>query len=179
MPEGLNQSLLEGILDSWNRNNTILINLLGAFSQGELEGFALEAKVMEGSPSIAVMFSHIHKTRYFWLSNTAPEFAENLSDLFEQQGEQRIAERDPQRIEQALNQSAKAIAEAVRYALETGRELKGENVAYDHPILLLQHMLWHEGYHVGQMMLALKALGHQMADQSAESAIWSVWRLEW
>jgi hypothetical protein len=29
------------------------------------------------------------------------------------------------------------------------------NLHYDHPILLLQHMLWHEGYHHGQMKLAL------------------------
>jgi hypothetical protein len=28
---------------------------------------------------------------------------------------------------------------------------------YDHPILLLQHMLWHEGYHHGQISLALTA----------------------
>jgi hypothetical protein len=27
---------------------------------------------------------------------------------------------------------------------------------YDHPILFLQHMIWHEGYHHGQMKLALK-----------------------
>ncbi len=174
MLEGLNQSLLEGILDSWNRNNTILINVLHALPQG-----GLEARALEGSPSIAVMFSHIHKTRYFWLSNTALEFAESLPDLFVQEGGQRIAERDPQRIEQALNQSAKAIGQAVKQALETRRALKGENVAYDHPILLLQHMLWHEGYHVGQMMLALKALGHPLTEESAESALWGVWRLEW
>jgi hypothetical protein len=30
---------------------------------------------------------------------------------------------------------------------------------YDHPILLLQHMLWHEGYHHGQIKLALKLAG--------------------
>ena len=30
---------------------------------------------------------------------------------------------------------------------------------YDHPILLMQHMVWHEGYHHGQIKLALKLAG--------------------
>ena len=31
-------------------------------------------------------------------------------------------------------------------------------------ILLLQHMLWHEGYHHGQIKLALKVAGRPMDD---------------
>ena len=167
-------NLLEALLDSWNRSNTIVVNLLHALPDG---GF--EAKAMDGSPSVAVMFSHIHETRSFWLSKTAPEYAENLPDLFSQEGEQLIPERDPQRIEQALNESAKAVGEAVKQGLETGRDFKGTNVAYDHPILLLQHMLWHEGYHVGQILLALKAVGRPMTDEQTAPAIWDVWRREW
>jgi len=33
-------------------------------------------------------------------------------------------------------------------------------VYYDHPLLYLQHMIWHEGYHHGQIKLALKVMGH-------------------
>ena len=44
--------LLEALLDSWNRNNTIL---LLALPDG-----GLEARAMEGSPSVAEMFTHIH-----------------------------------------------------------------------------------------------------------------------
>jgi uncharacterized damage-inducible protein DinB len=57
--------------------------------------------------------------------------------------------------------------------------MNGTSVDYDHPVLLLQHLLWHEGYHVGQVMLALKAMGCPMADQEAEPLIWNVWRHEW
>jgi uncharacterized damage-inducible protein DinB len=46
---------------------------------------------------------------------------------------------------------------------------------YDHPILLLQHMLWHEGYHHGQMKLALKVAGRPMTDEVAGPVTWSVW----
>ena len=44
------------------------------------------------------------------------------------------------------------------------------NVHYDHPILLLQHMLWHEGYHHGQMKLALKLAGRPIANEEARAA---------
>jgi uncharacterized damage-inducible protein DinB len=174
MSKASEQSLLEALLDSWNRNNTILINLLHALPEG-----GLETKAMEGSPSIAVQFSHIHHTRLGFVSQTVPEFAKDLTPLFRQEGEDRLAERDPQRIAQALNESARAVGEVVKHGVETGVELKGTNVAYEHPILLLQHMLWHEGYHVGQMMLALKAMGRPMAEHETEPVMWSVWRQEW
>jgi uncharacterized damage-inducible protein DinB len=167
-------SLLEALIDSWNRNNTILNNLLHAMPEG-----GLEAKALEGSPSIAVQFSHIQRTRLFFISQTAPEFAKDLPSLFRQEGEDWFAERDPQRIAKALNESAKAVGEAVKRGVETGQELKGTNVAYEHPILFLQHMLWHEGYHVGQMMLALKAMGRPMTDPETEPVMWGVWRHEW
>jgi uncharacterized damage-inducible protein DinB len=46
---------------------------------------------------------------------------------------------------------------------------------YDHPILLLQHMLWHEGYHHGQMKLALKVAGRPLPDKEAGPLTWRVW----
>jgi hypothetical protein len=38
---------------------------------------------------------------------------------------------------------------------------------YDHPILMLQHMIWHEGYHHGQIKLALKLAGRAISDKQA------------
>ena len=46
---------------------------------------------------------------------------------------------------------------------------------YDHPILLIQHMLWHEGYHHGQMKLALKLAGLAIPDEIAGPLTWGVW----
>jgi hypothetical protein len=56
--------------------------------------------------------------------------------------------------------------------LEAARDL---DLHYDHPILLLQHMLWHEGYHHGQMKLALKAAHHSLDDKAAGTLTWRVW----
>jgi uncharacterized damage-inducible protein DinB len=86
--------------------------------------------------------------------------------------EEWVDERDPGRIAQMLNDSAKAVRDAVKSRVEASQDM---NLHYDHPILLLQHMLWHEGYHHGQIKLALKAAGRPMNDEEAGPVTWDVW----
>jgi len=161
MSDALEQRLLEVLLDSWDRNNTILLNLLRALPEG-----GLEARAMEGSPSIAELFTHIHFVRLVLVSEDAPEFARNLPE------KEWVVERDAGRIAQMLNDSAKAVLDAVKSRVEAGQEM---NVHYDHPILLLQHMVWHEGYHHGQMKLALKVAGRPISDEEVGPVTWDVW----
>jgi uncharacterized damage-inducible protein DinB len=164
MSDAPDQRLLEALLDSWDRNNTILLNLLRAMPDDRLN-----ARAMEGSPSIAEMFTHIHFVRLVFVFEGAPEFARDLPK------EEWAGERDPDRIAQMLNDSAKVVRDAVKSRLETGRDM---NLHYDHPILLLQHMVWHEGYHHGQIKLALKATSHAMTDEEAGPITWDVWMLK-
>ena len=161
MPRTHDQSLLEALLDSWDRNNTILVNLLRALPEG-----GLEASAMEGSPSVAGMFMHMHYVRLVFLSEDAPEFVREVPE-----GEWRD-ERDPARIAEMLNESATAVREGVKGRLEAGQEM---NLHYDHPILFLQHMVWHEGYHHGQIKLALKVAGHPLEDEEVGRVTWDVW----
>jgi uncharacterized damage-inducible protein DinB len=161
MSDTTDQRLLEALLDSWDRNNTILVNLLRALPEG-----GLQARAMEGSPSIAEMFTHIHFVRLVFVLEDAPEFASSLPE------EEWAAERDPDRIAQMLNDSAKVVRDAVKSRVEAGRDMK---LHYDHPILMLQHMIWHEGYHHGQMKLALKLAGLPMTDHQAGPVTWHVW----
>ena len=161
MPDAPNQDLLEALLDSWDRNNTILLNLLRALPEG-----GLEARAMEGSPSIAQLFTHIHFVRLVFVSEDAPEFARPLPE------EEWVVERDRSRIAQMLKDSAQTVRDVVKSRVEAGRDM---NLHYDHPILLLQHMLWHEGYHHGQMKLALKVAGHPLTDKEARPVTWGVW----
>src|SRR5437764_9128310 len=142
--------LLEALLDSWDRSNTILLNLLRALPEG-----GLAARAIEGSPSIAELFTHIHYIRLVLVFEDAPELARDLP------AEEWVVERDPGRIAEMLDDSAKAVRDAVQSRVEAGRDM---NLHYDHPILMLQHMIWHEGYHHGQMKLALKIAGHPMTD---------------
>jgi uncharacterized damage-inducible protein DinB len=161
MLDAPDQRLLEALLDSWDRNNTILLNLLSALPEG-----GLESKAVEGGPSIAQLFTHIHFVRLAFISEDAPEFARDLPE-----GEWRD-ERDSGRLAQMLNDSATAVRDAVRSRVEAGRDM---NLHYDHPILLLQHMVWHEGYHHGQMKLALKVAGRPLTDEEAGPVTWDVW----
>ena len=155
------QHLLDALLDSWDRNNTILVNLVRAIPEG-----GLDARPMEGSPSIAELFAHMHYVRLVFLFEDAPEFARTVPN----QG--RVVEHDPRRIAEQLNESAKAVRDAVKGKLLAGRDM---NVHYDHPILLLQHMIWHEGYHHGQIKLALKLAGRPLSDDDAGPVTWDVW----
>jgi uncharacterized damage-inducible protein DinB len=153
--------LLEVLLDSWDRNNTILINLLRAIPTS-----ALEAKAMQGSPSVGELFGHIHYVRLVFVSEDAPEFTGDVPK------EEWAAEPDPDRMTQLLQNSAKAVRDAVRSRVEAGRQM---HLHYDHPILLLQHMIWHEGYHHGQIKLVLKLSGQPMSNEEAGPLTWRVW----
>ena len=153
--------LLEDVLDSWDRNNTILVNLLRALPEG-----GLQARAMEGSPSVAEMFMHMNHVRLVFVSEDAPEFARELPAA------EWRAERDRNRIAQMLDESAKVVRDAVKNKIETGGEMK---IHYDHPLLFLQHMIWHEGYHHGQIKLALKAAEKPFDDEEIGPVTWDVW----
>ena len=172
MADGLDAGLLEALLDSWDRNNAILVNLLRAVAAAErLEvglppAGRLEVRAMEGGPSVAELFTHIHFVRLVFVSEDAPEFARKLPE------EEWVFERNPGRIAQLLNDSAEAVRDAVKSRVEAGRDM---NLHYDHPILLLQHMIWHEGYHHGQIKLALKVADRPIADEEAGPVTWDIW----
>ena len=161
MADGLDASLLEALLDSWDRNNAILVDLLRAVPEG-----GLAVRAMEGGPSVAEMFTHMHYARLVLVSEDAPEFGRKLPE------EEWACERDPDRIAQMLNESAKAVRDAVKSRVEAGRDM---DLHYDHPILMLQHLIWHEGYHHGQIKLALKLAGHPISDKEAGPVTWWVW----
>jgi uncharacterized damage-inducible protein DinB len=153
--------LMDALLDSWDRNNTVLINLLRAIPK---DGF--EARAMKDSPSIAELFGHIHYVRLVFVAEDAPEFASDVPK------EEWVTEPDLERMAQLLENSAKAVRDAVKSRVKAGRAM---DLHYDHPILLLQHMIWHEGYHHGQIKLVLKLAGHPISNEEAGPITWDVW----
>lgn len=154
-------NLLDSLLDSWDRNNTITINLLRAIPEG-----AMDLRPAADSPSIAELFSHMHYVRAVFVLEDAPECATQLPDR------EWITEHDRAQLVRLLNNSAKAVRDAVTGRLESGRAM---NLHYDHPILMLQHLIWHEGYHHGQIKLALKIAGRPFDDEEIGPLTWDVW----
>ncbi len=161
MPDASEKSLLTALLDSWDRSNTILVNLVRALPRE-----ALACRAMEASPSVAELFTHIHYVRLVFVFEDAPEFAKPVPDR------EWLAEDDPDRIAQLFTESAAAVRDAVQGRLASGKEM---DLHYDHPILLLQHMIWHEGYHHGQIKLVLKMAGRPMSNEEAGPLTWRVW----
>ena len=159
-----NQDLLHALLDSWGRSNTILLNLLRVLPDG-----GLEARAIEESPSVAEMFTHIHHERMVSVFEEAAEFAGNVPE------QEWVAERDPARTARMLNESARVVRAAVQGRIEVGR---GLDLNFDHPILLIQFLIFHEAYHHGQMKLALKLAGCPIRDDEARPITWAVWRLK-
>ncbi len=157
----MSNRLLEDLLDSWDRNNTILVNLLRAVPEG-----GLEVRAIEGSPSVAEMFTHIHYVRLAFVLEDAPDRARPVPES------EWVAELDRDLVATMLDESATAVRDAVRDRLETGRDME---LHYDHPILLLQQMIWHEGYHHGQIKLALKIAGRPVSDDEVGPRTWGVW----
>jgi len=47
-------------------------------------------------------------------------------------------------------------------------------VTTDHPLLLLQHMIWREGDHHGQIKLTLKLSGWPITDDQAGPVTWRI-----
>ena len=161
MSDASDPGLLEALLDSWDRNNTILVNLLRAIPKA-----AFDIRAMQGSPSIGELFGHIHYVRFVFVSEDVPEQAVEVPE------KEWLVERNPERMSQLLNDSARAVRDAVKSRVEAGREM---DVHYDHPILFLQHMIWHEGYHHGQIKLILKLSGHAISNEVAGPITWGVW----
>lgn len=154
------EKLLGMILDTWDRNNRIVVNLLRAVPPA-----GMEASATEGSPTVAEMFAHMIYVRWVFLAEDVPEFA---------QGEPRdwIPVRDPERLAAGLEASAQAVRNAVAACLERGQAMQ---VHYDHPLLFLGHMIWHEGYHHGQIKLALKVAGQPLENKAIGPLTWRVW----
>lgn len=153
--------LLSALLDAWQRNNTILVNLLLALPES-----ALELRPSPTSPTISGYFLHMHYCRLVFVEEDAPEVATPVPD-----GEWR-SERNRGTIVQWLNESANTVHAAVVSRLRSGRAM---DTHYDHPLLLLQHMIWHEGYHHGQIKLALKLTGQPFDDEAIGPSTWDVW----
>lgn len=154
--------LLDAVLDSWERSNVALVNLLRAVPAGRLG-----ARAMAGSPTIAEMFTHLHHERMVSVFENAPEHAGPVP------AQEWSDERDAERIVAMLLESARHVRDAVRGRVEADRALDRD---FAHPIQLLQFLIFHDAYHHGQIKLALKAAGCPMPDEDAGPLIWDVWR---
>ena len=154
-------ALLAALLDSWDRNNAIMVGLLRTIPDG-----GLAVKAMPTSATVGQMYMHMHYIRLVHVLEDAPEFAREVPKA------EWPHETDADHIAARLGESAAAVREALDDRVRAGREMA---MHYDHPILMLQHLIWHEAYHHGQIKLALKLAGMPIADEVAGEVSWGIW----
>ena len=127
---------------------------------------SLGLRATDGSPTVAEMFTHMHYCRVVFVFEDAPEIEGGKPH------NEWADERDPERIAALLNESVGMVRKAVEGRLASGRAM---DTHYDHPILMFQHLIWHEGYHHGQIKLALKRAGRPFDDEEIGPSTWDVW----
>lgn len=151
------------MLTGWDRHNEVLVNLLRA-----IPAHALGARVTGGSPTVASMFSHMHHERLCSVLENVPE-----AGAPKPEGEWSDS-RDAEHLASQLNSSAACVRDAVAHRVEGGRALDQD---FAHPVHLIQFLIFHEGYHHGQIKLALKVSGSPMSDDVAGPVTWQCWRM--
>ncbi len=112
------------------------------------------------------MFTHIHYVRLVFLAEDASGFAGKVPP------QEWLNETDANRIAESLESSGEAVRQAVQSLIESKQDML---MHYDHPLLFIQHMIWHEGYHHGQIKLALKLAGHRLEDKQIGALTWRIW----
>ena len=156
------------LLDSWDRQARIVKALADRIDDSNrhfkpsLDGWTIEYHL-----------AHIHHVRRYWLSELDEPAALALEMALKDGWKELIVDLDA--IKGMLDISAAAVRKGVLVALEAGMENVG---AYDNPVLYLQHMIWHEGWHVGLIVLALRMGGQEPPEAWDEANVWGQWRTE-
>jgi uncharacterized damage-inducible protein DinB len=160
--------LIEGILLSWDRQTAMVQNVAGLIDD---ESFDFRPGTDEHS--LGYHLCHIHEVRHWWLSQIDKEAAAAFGNVFEETDGTWKPIRNLAQIREQLDVSAKAVRDVVERLLRTGAEKAGP---YDHPMLFLNHMVWHEGWHVGEILLGLRQNGRGPTDKWEEKNLWELWR---
>lgn len=160
--------IVDALLDSWDRQCRIVEAVASRIDEGNRD-----AKPSEDGWPLYHQLAHIHLVRRYWLSQVSPERGKALPETFTDGWTTPIQDLDE--IKASLRLSAQAVRDGFRELMENGTGAVG---GYDHPVLFLQHMVWHEGWHVGLIFLALRLNGQEPPEEWEEPNVWGQWRTE-
>lgn len=159
--------VIDQLLDSWERQASMVASVAELLTE---ENRGLKAN--NATMTLDQQFCHIHKVRHGWLWAVSKEHEALLGSVYTNVNgqEQPIADLDEIRNQLAIS------AKAVRDAAEVGLKAGGKFGPYDNALLFIQHMVWHEGYHVGQIYSGLLSSGLEPDEMWEEKHIWELWR---
>lgn len=166
---GVNNVLLDAVVESWDRQADIVNRLAAKVQPSDLASVSAP-----GEGNLAYHLCHIHLVRHFWLGKVSKERAADFQGLFENWEEDKPS-LDLDLIRSELQKSGRAISEAMRELLPVGEPV---GTYYTHPIHFMQHMIWHEGWHVGAIVTTLRQAGNEPTEEWMEENMWGIWRTE-
>ena len=158
----------ESLLESWDRQCRIVLSAASLVDESNRQ-----AKPSEDGWDLATQLAHIHEVRQFWLTKLDADRAKVLPNSFSEPWTTPIS--DLSQIKDCLELSGPAIRNAMADHLMRGTQAIG---GYDHPVLFLQHIIWHEGWHIGLIFLALRLNGQEPSEEWSEENVWGLWRRE-
>ena len=159
--------LAEALIESWSRQSKAIDNLASL-----LNAELLETKPSPDGWTLAFHLCHLVETRVYWLRHTSSQPYAEFEDLYHQEGDEWIPNKDLEVIRANLKQSSEAIASW----LASNLHRTDSAGPYDHPAIYLQHMVWHEGWHAGLIMLGLRLAGKEPPEEWEDPNIWGLWR---
>jgi len=161
----------EALLESWDRQCRIVASVASLIDEANRH-----VKPSEDGWGLDAHLAHMHGVRKYFLSQVAPEQAARLTSAYADKEGTPLPELDA--IKVCLAASGKAVRDAVSEGLKRSGPMKGANVVYANPVLFLQHMVWHDGWHVGLIFLGLRLNGQEPPDEWEEPNVWGLWRTE-
>lgn len=161
----------EALLDSWDRQGRIVTAVASLVDEANRH-----VKPSADGMTLDGQLAHMHSVRKYFLSQVAPEHAAGLTSAYAD--DQGTPLKDLDAIKACLKASEAAVRDAVRDGMQKGGPMAGGNVVYDNPVLFLQHMVWHDGWHVGLIFLALRLNGQEPPEEWEEPNVWGLWRTE-
>jgi len=161
----------KALLESWDRQCQIVDSVMSLIDEGNRH-----AKPSDDGMALDSQLAHMHSTRKYFLSQVAPTHAAALTSAYADKDGTPLADLDA--IKACLRASAAAVRGAAAEGLEKGGPMAGGHAVYDNAVLFLQHMVWHEGWHVGLIFLALRLNGQEPPEEWEEPKVWGLWRTE-
>jgi uncharacterized damage-inducible protein DinB len=157
----MTQELVTQLLDIWDRNNAIMLNLLKLLPAG-----ALSVRALPHSPTIGQQLMHLYYIRLAHVEEATPRYAVPVPE------EEWPYEDNAERLAGLFAESASVVRGALAAHLESGEPT---DLHYDSPLIMLMHLIWHEAYHHGQIKLTLKLAGMALPDEPTGIMTWGVW----
>ena len=148
--------MTDPLLETWQINARVVLYVLDA-----VDGALFTLPTPARGRSALQMFAHIHDVRVMWLES-GKALPNDLAKLGKQE------QYDRETLRAALEGSGQGIEEMVARSLETGKRIPGFK---PHTSAFVGYLISHEGYHLGEIGVALREAGH-LLDRKTSFGMW-------